>query len=183
MKKLVSAVITVLSIFALSISGAVVLQAAELNSDMDHNQPSPYWDLLLVEFELVFDGYCDGMTLVLNTETGVVTGVYESSCATCQFSDLMGGIVTNNPRQGALITLSWSPGPTEPIDFFTVIRRNGTWAHYDIFENEVNSGTWSFCTRGTPAYETNVPSTFDYFTFDDADVNQATGSPYYSRNR
>jgi len=167
MKRLVNAVVTVLSIFALNISGAAVVQAAELNSDVDHNQPNPY-----VEFELMFDGYCDGMTLVLNTETGVVTGVYGSSCATCEFSDLVAGIVSYNPFEEAFVTLSWESGP---VGIFTVIRHDGTWAHLDYFENVVNSGTWSFCTRGTPAYETNVPSTFDALF--DADIGQAIGFP------
>jgi hypothetical protein len=177
MKRLVNAVVTVLSIFALSISGAVVAQAAELNSDLEYNQPNPY-----VEFELMFDGFCDGMTLELNTETGMVTGVYESSCATCQFSNMLEGIVINRPFEGALVTLSWDLGLTDPLGIFTVIRHDGTWAHYDFLENEVNSGTWSFCSRGTPAYETNVPSTYDLL-FEDADVNKPIGPPLYYRHQ
>ena len=96
---------------------------------------------LVANFDIIFDGFCDGANFTVDTNTGLAVGVYASSCATCPFTEQMAGTVGSIFSQGKAVSLSWNPG----IGVYTVIRQNGTWTHYNYDGTVFNSGTWSHC--------------------------------------
>ncbi len=151
MKRFSTLTVVLLSVFALSYSLANAGQVGE-NKDV------------ILHYEIIFDGFCDGVTLDIDTNTGLATGIYDSPCATCSFPDRMAG-TTGNPvgPVGILTNLSWETGPTF---IFTRLLANGRWEHYDYSGVIFNSGTFSSCTAGAVAHEDAVPSTavagYDY---------------------
>ncbi len=99
-------------------------------------------------FSIVYDGYCDGVTLSFDASTGIVTGVNTSPCATCPMSDNMFGTVRSVPGQGVVFTMEYDTWQGNEPTFFTVIWRQGqTYTHY--FQDGLElSGTWSVCPPG-----------------------------------
>jgi len=108
-------------------------------------------------YQIKFDGYCDGMTLYLETLTGVMYGVYTSSCATCPFPDLIGGEYGGAKLVGPGFTSAFqSIGGVVPW-IWTRINMSHTWAHYNFDGTVFASGTWSYCgAEGQPG---TAPST------------------------
>lgn len=104
--------------------------------------------------DLLFDGYCDGVSFGYDTGTGLLNnGYYQSSCATCPSPDRMGGtvgIITGGQGVGA--TMGWETlFGGAPVSIFTVIRADHTWTHYDWSGSVMNSGTWTACGAGASA--------------------------------
>lgn len=151
MKSSSNAVVALLSLIALGFSSVSLAQTGERNNGRDPIRDTPF-----VTYEIMFDGFCDGVSFNLNTASGIVSGVYNSSCATCEFQNRIGGISGSFMGDDDFVTLSWETGPA----LYTVIHRDGTWIHYDYTGSIFNYGTWSDCSRGMPAYETNLTSTY-----------------------
>ena len=89
--------------------------------------------------DVMFDGYCDGMSLNIIPGTGLVDGA-RIGCA----SDILTGTVGNVIAQGTAVTVHFDNGVS---DFIAVVRQNGTWSLYlndggGIYE--FNAGTWSY---------------------------------------
>lgn len=85
--------------------------------------------------DLVFDGYCDGLHVVSNTTTGLVTGT-RTGCA----SEPVGGVVGTvlGKKQGGAEIVQYAT-----FDFTAVIRDDKTWTYYNADGSVFNSGTWS----------------------------------------
>lgn len=116
----------------------------------------------ILHFEIMYDGFCDGVALDVNTSTGMATGEYGSICATCPFTNLMAGTVGDifGP-EGLTATLGWDDeGTAGVLNIFTRLNANGTWTHYSWDGSIFNSGTWSPCPdAGIMVPENAVPST------------------------
>jgi hypothetical protein len=116
----------------------------------------------ILHFEIMYDTYCDGVALDVNTADGIATGVYGSVCATCPFTNLMGGTVGDilGPL-GLTANLGWDDiGTAGVLNLFTRLNANGTWTHYYFDGTVMNSGTWSPCPKGhVSAPDNAVPST------------------------
>lgn len=101
----------------------------------------------------MFAGYCDGATLSFDAATGITTGVYGSRCATCPFSDAMGGtigIVLGG--QGVAFPMAYETvNDGLPPWYYSVIRVNRTWTHYYSDGSVLNQGTWTPCGPGVEA--------------------------------
>jgi hypothetical protein len=151
MRSLSNVTVVLLSIFALGIGSASYLQAGSSNGDTD----------AILHFEIMFDGYCDGITLDIDTATGLATGVYASPCATCPFTNLVGG--TTGDVLGPLgytTNISFDTiGDAGPVNIFTRLNLGNTWAHYNYDGSVFNSGTFSPCSAGAVAPADAVPST------------------------
>ena len=108
-------------------------------------------------WDLIFDGYCDGLNINYAGATGIATGTYSSSCASCPMTDRMAGTAGYVASQGGAITLSYETVDGNcPVWLYTVVRKDHTWTHYGFDGAAFNSGTWSFCTKakapaGAPA--------------------------------
>lgn len=84
--------------------------------------------------------FCDGMSLVINLNTGLVVG-HRTGC----LSDAIGGtagVLFGTRQKGAGVTLR-----LEPDSFFTVVRDRGTWTHYNIDGTVFTSGKY---VKGSP---------------------------------
>ncbi len=97
----------------------------------------------VVTVNIVFDGYCDGMRVTLDTTTRAASGVRTGSC------------LPQTPLSGRIVDANtvYLRDNTYALDVF--LYRNQTWEYYDDFGNLVNSGTFSF---GTPALNGSAPS-------------------------
>lgn len=114
-----------------------------------------------IHYEIIFDGYCDGVALDVSPANGLVTGVYASVCASCPFTNLMAGSAGDllGPL-GLTANLGWDTfGDAGEINLFTRIYANGTWEHYNFDGSVFNSGTWSLCPAGVVDTPNAVPST------------------------
>ena len=90
--------------------------------------------------DIALDGYCDGMHLVINLNTGVVTG-NQTGC----MSDLVWGTVGalfGAKQKGICVSAQ-----TDAWSWHMVIRDNGTWTYYMEDGTVYNSGTY---TKGLP---------------------------------
>ena len=107
---------------------------------------------------LMFDGYCDGMTLNFDPLTGIMYGVYGSSCASCPYTDLLGGTQGAAKLQGPgfTVALQGIDGVSPPW-IWSRINMSHTWVHYNFDGTVFNSGTWSFC--GAEGQAGTAPST------------------------
>ncbi len=158
MSSLLKTTVTLLSIFALGITGASYLQAGGSNGDTD----------AILHFEILFDGFCDGMTIDVDTSDGIATGVWSSPCATCPFTNLVAGTTGDivGPLGYTTNLSSDNVGDLGPVDLFTRLNLGNTWAHYNMDGSVFNSGTFSPCAAGAVAPEGAMPSFapegFDY---------------------
>jgi hypothetical protein len=112
---------------------------------------------------LIFDGYCDGMSGPFDPATGLFAGTYTSTCATCPFTDQVGGTIAKvyGAGQGNALTVSFaSVQGTYPVWFWTVIRFSPkTWTHYYFDGTVMNSGTWTKCPPPGEVVPGTRPST------------------------
>lgn len=104
--------------------------------------------------ELSFDGYCDGITITWDTDSNVVTGVWNSSCASCPYGDVFGGIYGQAKYSGQsekAFTLAPQTSYGGPASFVTSItlKPMGLWTMRDFHGNIINQGTWTRCGAGT----------------------------------
>jgi hypothetical protein len=83
--------------------------------------------------DILFDGYCDGLHLVIDTSTGVVTG-HATGCFADAIVGTFGRIKDLN-----CITYVYE---THPIPL-SVIRADRTFTHYEIDGSIINEGTFS----------------------------------------
>ena len=89
--------------------------------------------------DVMFDGFCDGMSLNIISGTGLVDGA-RIGCAT----DPILGSVGNVIAQGTAVTVT--VGGVAVPGFIFIINQNGTWANYTNDGGGIalfNSGTWS----------------------------------------
>lgn len=135
-------------LFALAF-GVSLAQAGEVGEENN----------VILHYEILFDGYCDGMTIDINTADGIAAGVWTSPCATCPFDNLVGG-TTGNVIGPLGYTTNVSPGhgTLGDFDIFTRLNANGTWTHYFLDGSTLNSGTFSLCAAGVVADDNAVPS-------------------------
>lgn len=93
---------------------------------------------------LHFDGYCDGMTLVVDQAHGVVYGS-DTGCATGSTTPIHGvpGTVAGGRFAGQGVVLGSTP--ELDLNLLYVIRNNPRlWGVYDLWSGALlNSGTWS----------------------------------------
>jgi hypothetical protein len=151
MKSFSTFTVVLLSVFALCLSSVSVLKAGTVGNDTD----------AILHFEIMYDGYCDGVSLDVNSATGIATGVYGSTCATCPFTNQIGGTTGNiiGPL-GITTNISYDTiGSAGPLNLFTRLNADGTWAHYGYDGSIFNSGTFSFCSPSAVVAENAVPST------------------------
>jgi hypothetical protein len=100
-------------------------------------------------WDLIFDGFCDGLNINYAGATGIATGMYSSSCSSCPETDRLAGTAGFVASQGGAITLAFETiGGTSPAWIYTVVRKDHTWTHYNWDGSVFVSGTWSFCTEG-----------------------------------
>ncbi len=110
----------------------------------------------LLGYDLIFDGFCDGVSGTIDTVSGLSVGTYTSSCATCPFTDRMGGHAGQIQANGPAVSLSWETGPT---NLHTLIRQNGTWTHYNYDGTVLIEGTWTSCAALKGSEAGTQPST------------------------
>jgi hypothetical protein len=108
---------------------------------------------------LVFDGYCDGVTINFDAATGVATGVWNSACATCPYDDVVGGYVAYNLAEPAWgFPLASETNYGAPAFFYTAISAARTWELRYFDGTLLNSGTWTPCIEGPVVPEGAVPA-------------------------
>jgi hypothetical protein len=98
--------------------------------------------------DIAFTGYCDGLHLVINPTTGVVTGNMTGCDSGAVFGIVSSLISTNYKGGGAAVVIRDTQFQTQKV-----IRDNGTWTYYGDDGGVVSSGTW---TKGTPAAEARL---------------------------
>lgn len=92
----------------------------------------------LREFDLVFDSYCDGLHVVVNYRTGLVSGNLTGDCETGDAIYGTVGSLIGKKRPGLALIVR-----DDKFDSIKIIRDDGTWAYYDSAGSVVNSGTYS----------------------------------------
>jgi hypothetical protein len=100
----------------------------------------------ILHYEITWDGYCDGITLDIDTSNGIATGYWSNPCVTCPFTNEIAG--TTGDILGPLgwtTNLVLAPGDYSS-GFFARVNLNGTWAFYWYSGGILNSGTWSLCS-------------------------------------
>lgn len=101
-------------------------------------------------YNIVFDGFCDGMAITIPGSAGA-PGVEMNRTGTCQSPDFLYGVLGGTSVGGADATYA----------LYAVIMANGYWYYYADCgtgsECLLNSGTWSFGTPAAPAK--GLPST------------------------
>jgi hypothetical protein len=108
-----------------------------------------------LQIDVMFDGYCDGMSLNIIPGTGLVDGA-RIGC----YTEPLHGTVGNVIGQGVGVTVTIDPPGIAGI--ITVVRQDGTWTHYGNDGSGIyvlNSGTWSNALNAV-ATDSNV-SSFD----------------------
>lgn len=148
MKRFSTLTVVLLSVFALSYSLSYADMADRNQNQADRNQDA------VLHYEIVFDGFCDGMTLDIDTADGIALGFWDSPCATCPQSYNIAGTTGNVVGPiGYTSSISYDPSP----GVWTRLNANGTWEHYDYTGAVFNSGTYSICTDAVQNFE--APST------------------------
>jgi len=99
--------------------------------------------------DITLDGFCDGYHLIINTNTGIVTG-NQTGCESEGVFGTVGSLIGPN-QKGAAVTARDTVYST-----YKVIRDNGTWTYYNSDGSVFNSGTY---TKGTPAAAVESQST------------------------
>jgi hypothetical protein len=147
MKKL--GVIGIVIVLALT---AIVAGTAGAKSTPEASPDAP------MAINMIFDGYCDGISGTFDPVASVFVGTYTSTCSTCPEADRISGSfgkVFIPPAQYTLSLAFETQGGGAPF-FWTAIRyQPRTWTHYWFDGTVLNSGTWSPCP---PAGEV-VPGT------------------------
>lgn len=95
--------------------------------------------------QYVYDGYCDGATL--NILSGKVTGVWNSPCATCPFTETLNG---RTGRDGGVAAAGFKYTP-DTYGIWTIVRADHTWTHYYNSGGVANQGTWTACPAANVA--------------------------------
>lgn len=136
---------------------AVVAGTAGAKSTPEFSPDAPY------TLNMIFDGYCDGMSGTFDPATGLFVGTYTSSCATCPFTDRLAGTIGKvyGAGQGNALTTSWETiQGISPVWFWTLVRFTGrTWTHYNFDGTVFNSGTWHKCPPAGGPESGTLPST------------------------
>jgi hypothetical protein len=115
---------------------------------------------VILHYEILYTGYCDGVTLDVNTADGLAYGVQTSPCATCPFSNYVGGTTSNvlGPT-GYSTDIGYDPSGDSGYEvIFTRLNANGTWEHYWFDGSVLNSGTFAPCSAGAVAPQNAGPS-------------------------
>jgi hypothetical protein len=102
-------------------------------------------------WDIIYDGYCDGLNVTFDTATGLAVGSNAASCRTCYGDDLVAGTAGFINSQGSGLSLTYQTyGGSSPMWFYAVVRRDHTWTLYDFSGAVLNSGTWSHCPSKAP---------------------------------
>jgi hypothetical protein len=91
--------------------------------------------------DIAMTGFCDGYHLVINMNTGIVTG-NQTGCDSQAVFGTVSSLIGFN-QKGAAVTVR-----DLVFNTYKVIRDSGTWTYYNSNGTVANSGTY---TRGTPA--------------------------------
>lgn len=91
-----------------------------------------------------YNNHCDGLSLVLDTSTGVIQG-HQTGCAAGRVMGTLGGAPWSPQWLGVTITYDYV---ADYAGVMTVLRADRTWSHYGYTPEglleEFNSGTWAF---------------------------------------
>jgi len=101
--------------------------------------------------DIKMTGFCDGYHLVMNMNTGIVTG-HQTGCDLQVVFGTVGSLI-GYKQGGAAVTVRDTVFPT-----YKVIRDNGTWTYYNSDGSVANSGTYSKGTPAAPQFQSTTSS-------------------------
>jgi hypothetical protein len=151
MKKL--GVIGIVIVLALT---AIVAGTAGAKSTPEASPDAP------MSLNMIFDGYCDGISGTLDPVASVFVGTYTSTCSTCPGTDRLSGNFGKVfiPPAQYTITMAWETLYGGGPYLWTAIRyQPRTWTHYNFDGTVFASGTWSPCPPPGEVVPGTRPST------------------------
>ena len=92
--------------------------------------------------DIHFTGYCDGLHLVINENTGIVLAT-ETGCISASFAGTVGSL--NGTYRGGAVTLTDAAHGTHKV----ILDKPMVWVYYNANGTVSNSGTYHV---GTPEY-------------------------------
>ena len=124
----------------------------------------------LIELDIRYDGYCDGLSVTLEKPSGRVLGVYASSCAECPLNYAVSGvIVAGSPGVQQSAHFAYDPSDFEAHTILGVSHDgvdSGTYTHYYLNGEVVTTGTWTSCEtyvepEGSGPLRASLPQALD----------------------